>query len=206
MTDAAALAVLADASSTQVPVPEEVTATGVPVGEEERQMLTRHQRRAQKQQQSQPDTDAEEQDENEDVGLDDGTDGGGRKRGLPLDARDEEDSVDDSQGGFYSGEEEEEVGHKNKKARAISFSSFGSDEESDDDSTEASNDDGRGAFDVEDGDDGPMVEKKLRLQVAALSGQNRELVEKIEKKDKTINLHLHFAGFNGSPPCSRSGR
>ena len=27
-----------------------------------------------------------------------------------------------------------------------------------------------------------------------------------EKKDKTINLHLHFVGFTGGPPCSRPGR
>ena len=68
-------------------------------------MLTRRQRKAQgRRQQSQPDTGAEEQDENEDVGLDDGTDEGGRKRGLPPDARDEDNSVEDSQEGFYSDE------------------------------------------------------------------------------------------------------
>ena len=185
MTSTAALAVLADASSAQVPVRLEVTATGVPEGEEERQMLTRRQRRAQERQQSQPDTDAEEQDENEDVGLDDGTDGGGRKRGLPPDARDEENSVEDSQGEFDSDDEEEEVGHRHKKkrTRTISIASF--DEESDD-STEVSFDDDHNAFAVEDGDDVPMVEKKLRLQVAALSGRNKKLVKKIEKKDKTI--------------------
>ena len=105
MTSTAALAVLADASSAQAPVRLEVTAACVPEGEEERQMLTRRQRKAQgRQQQSQPDTDAEEQDENEDVGLDDGTDEGGRKRGLPPDARDEDNSVEDSQEGFYSDE------------------------------------------------------------------------------------------------------
>lgn len=135
MTTTGALAVLADASSIQAPVPMEVTATAVPEGEEGRQMVTRRQSKAQQQPQ-QPqdtDTDAEEQDEDGDVDLDDGTGGGGRKRGLSRDARDEENSVEDSQGEFDSEDEEEEVGHKKKKTRAISIddgSSFGTDDSS----------------------------------------------------------------------------